>query len=321
MSARFLPLSNSVKPSSVEAPQFKWAFLMPQYWGIWFGALILYILICLPYPVIKKMGGGVAYLLKTFAKKRIAVAKQNIDLCYPEWSAERRQAVFEQNIYRTGMALFETAMGWWWPTWRVKRIGKIEGFEHVEAVLNSGKGVFGLALHNVNLELACRVIGIRHPSIAFYRKHNNPLMDYLQYHGRNRSNKYMIHKRNAKGLIKAMDQGELCLYLPDQDYGKAQSIFVPFGGVEQTATTTGTLMFASRANCVPLLISPQYSETGYLLKIYPPISYLADTKPEEALTQLNSDLLSCINEQPESYLWMHKRFKTRPESEPESLYK
>jgi len=313
--------SQSEVPKLVmQAPEFELRFLLPQFWPIWFGAAILFLLICLPYPLIQQLGKGVAFLLKTLAKKRVQVAKQNLALCYPDWSEEKRNEVFEKNMYRTGMALFETAMGWWWPHWRVRRIGKIEGFEHIQEIMRSGKGVFGLAIHNVNLELACRIIGYAHPSIAFYRKHNNPLMDYFQYHGRNRSNKYMIHKRNAKGLIRAMDQGELCLYLPDQDYGKNQSIFVPFGGVAQTATTTATLMFANRANCVPLIICPQYSNDGYTLKIYPPISYLADKDPKAALSRLNSDILNCINEQPESYLWMHKRFKTRPDNAPDSLY-
>ena len=180
--------------------------------------------------------------------------------------------------------------------------------------------MFGLALHNVNLEFACRGIGYSHPSIAFYRKHNNPLMDYFQYHGRNRANKYMIHKRNARALIEALNEGELCLYLPDQDYGRGQSVFVPFGGVEQTATTTATTMFAERADCVPLFITSQYTPTGYKIKCYPAIEYLADKNKESALAKLNQDVLEIVKEQPESYLWMHKRFKTRPESSPESLY-
>jgi len=219
------------------------------------------------------------------------------------------------------MALFETAMGWWWPSWRVKRAIEIEGTEHVEAALAGGKGVFGMALHNMNLEFACRGIGFYHPSIAFYRKHNNPLVDYLQYHGRNRSNKYMIDKRNAKALLAALDDKELCLYLPDQDYGPKQSIFVPFGGVKDTATTTATLMFIRRSHSEPMIITSQYTKRGYKIKIYPPLSELGEMEDTEALTLLNKHVDAAVKEQPESYLWMHKRFKTRPADNPESLYK
>ena len=219
------------------------------------------------------------------------------------------------------MAVYETAMGWWWPDWRVRKHGTVEGFEHVEAILAANKGVFGMALHNMNLEFACRILGLKYPSIAFYRKHNNPLMDYLQYHGRARSNKYMIHKRNARALIAALDQGELCLYLPDQDYGRNQSIFVPFAGVKETATTTATMMFIRRTNSEPLIVTSQYAEKGYKVKFYPPMPQLKELEDVPALTLLNQNIADIINEQPESYLWMHKRFKTRPDPKAPSLYK
>jgi KDO2-lipid IV(A) lauroyltransferase len=305
---------------AVMAPPFTMAFLHPRYWGVWFGAALLYLLICLPLPIIKLLAKVVAKLITWLAPKRVKVAKRNLELCYPEWSEEKRDKVLKENVFRTAMALFETGMGWWWPDWRVRRVAEVEGMENALKVMQSGKGVFGLTLHNVNLEMGCRIIGHAYPCIAFYRKHNNPLIDYMQYHGRNRSNKYMIHKRNSKALIQAMNEQEFCLYLPDQDYGKRSSLFVPFGGVAKTATTTATLMFANRANCAPLMVVSQYSKKGYKVKIGEPIDYLADKDQEQALTKLNKDVLRLVNEQPDSYLWMHKRFKTRPEDEPKSLY-
>ncbi|MBF7072139.1 LpxL/LpxP family Kdo(2)-lipid IV(A) lauroyl/palmitoleoyl acyltransferase [Glaciecola sp. MH2013] len=302
------------------APKFSWRFFLPKYWLVWIGAAILYIITWLPYPVIKLLGRGVGKLIGLLASKRVNVARRNFELVYPDWTPEQREQLVKDNLFRTGMALFETAMGWWWPTWRVRRIGEVEGLDHALKVLKSGKGVFGLVIHNVNIEICCRIIGLAHPCVAFYRKHNNPLLDYMQYHGRNRSNKYMIHKRNAKALIRALDEGEIGLYFPDQDYGKNQSVFVPFGAVEKTATTTGTLMFANRANCIPMFITPQYSEKGYKVKISAPLPYLADNQAEAALTALNKDIFALVNEQPDGYLWMHKRFKTRPDDEPASLY-
>ncbi len=306
--------------AGLKAPRFEWSFLLPKYWPVWLGAGVLYVLIWLPLPVIRMLGEGVGFLFTKLAKKRVAIARRNIELVYPNLSQLERDTLVKKNVSRAGMALFETAIGWWWPQWRICRIGEVEGFEHAEKVLRSGKGVFGLALHNMNLELACRVLGYTHPSVAFYRKHNNPLMDYFQYHGRNQSNKYMIDKRSSKVLIQALDDGELCLYLPDQDYGRAQSIFVPFGEVKDTATTTATLMFLKRAQCVPMLVTTQHSKKGCKIKIYPPIENLAELPDEEALTLLNEHILAAVNEQPESYLWMHKRFKTRPSKDMPSLY-
>lgn len=310
-----------MRSEKVVAPKFQWAFLLPKYWPTWLGIMVLYTLSWLPYFVLRWFGRGVGWLLSKLAKQRVKIAQRNIQLCFPEKSAEQQEALVKANLARAGMALFETIMGWWWPDWRVRRVGEVEGFEHVEAVLKQGKGVFGLALHNMNLELGCRVIGQKHPSIAFYRKHNNPLLDYMQYHGRNRSNKYMIHKRNSKALIDALNSHELCLYLPDQDYGRRGSLFVPFFAVEEAATTTATLMFARKADCVPLLITSQESAKGCKIKVYPPLDGFAEQEDEAALHRMNKEIEKIVAEQPESYLWMHKRFKTRPSKDAASLYK
>ncbi|MCW8091253.1 LpxL/LpxP family Kdo(2)-lipid IV(A) lauroyl/palmitoleoyl acyltransferase [Alteromonas sp. ASW11-130] len=306
--------------AAIKPPEFSLKFLLPQYWPIWFGAGVLYLITWLPLPAIRWLGARVGKLMCVVAPKRAHIARRNLELCYPTMSAEVREQLLQENIRRTGMALFETAMGWWWPSWRVKRSFHVEGFEHVENAFAEGCGVFGMALHNVNLEFACRGLGYTWPAVGFYRKHNNPLVDYMQYRGRAQSNKYLIHKRNAKDLINALDEGELCLYLPDQDYGRAQSIFVPFGGVKQTATTTATLMFIRRTKCVPMLMTSQYTSDGYKVKIYPPMPELVEMDDRDALTLLNKRIVEIIQEQPESYLWMHKRFKTRPDEHEPSLY-
>jgi KDO2-lipid IV(A) lauroyltransferase len=293
---------------------------MPKFWLTWVGIILLYSISWLPLLVLNQLAKVVAFLLKKLVKKRVNVARQNLSLTWPNLSDKELELLLNKHLHRAGMAVFETALGWWAPAWRIKRMGNIEGFEHAERILNEGKGVFGLALHNMNLEIACRILGYTYPSIAFYRKHNNPLIDYMQYHGRNRSNKYMIDKRNAKALIAALDESELCLYLPDQDYGRAQSIFVPFGAVQETATTTATLMFARRANCTPILVTSQFTKSGYKVKFYPPMQDFADKEDEIALTELNAQIEAIVLEQPESYLWMHKRFKTRPSENDPSLY-
>lgn len=306
--------------AAISAPKFKLAFLGPRYWPVWLGVLFLYLVTLLPYALIRVFGAATGWLLSKFAKSRVRVAQKNIQLCYPDMPIQQQQDLLKQNLRCAGMAIYETAMGWWWPDWRVKRHIEIEGFNYVEDVIAANKGIFTLALHNMNLEFACRGLGLTHPSIGFYRKHNNPLMDYLQYSGRARSNKYMIHKRNARGLLNALNEGELCLYLPDQDYGRTQSIFVPFAGVKDAATTTATMMFIRRAHCEPILVTSHYTRTGYKIKFYPPLRPMHTMDDEEGLALLNRHIADSVSEQPESYLWMHKRFKTRPDPNAPSHY-
>lgn len=304
----------------VQAPKFKAAFLLPKFWGTWLSIFLLYSISWLPYRVQTYVGKLFGKLLAKLAKKRIAVAKRNLQLCFPDMSEAERKKILEKNIEYAGMAILEASMGWWWPNWRVKKIAHVEGYEHVEAILKKGKGVLALAIHNMNIELGCRIAGLHQPAIAFYRKHNNPLMEYMQYHGRARSNKYMIHKRNVKGLIQALNENEVCFYLPDQDYGRNRAEFVPFFAVDKVATTTGTLLFAKEANCETVFIVSLRTDKGYTLKFVPGIENFPSGDDKEDVAAINRMVESLVKIAPEQYLWMHKRFKTRPSESDVSLY-
>ena len=305
--------------NSIHQPRFSLTFFHPKYWLIWFGLGLLFTITLLPLPVLRKLAHGNAWLLKKVAKKRVLIAQQNLALCFPDMPAAEQSQLLKKHLVTAGMGLFETAIGWWWPDWRLRRIIEVEGMEHIQSIQAQHKGVLALAIHNVNLETGCRMLGLFHKSVAFYRPHNNPLMDYVQFKGRVRSNEYLIDKRSSRALLSALDEGKVCAYLPDQDYGPRGAVFVPFFAVQKAATISATLMFARRANCIPLMVSTQVTPRGYKIKFYPPMIDFADKEDEAALTDLNQRIEQMVLEQPESYLWMHKRFKTRPQGEP-SLY-
>ena len=309
-----------MQQKKVVAPKFEWAFLSPRYWLTWLSIAILYSVSWLPYRLQLWLGKGLGQLIKVFARKRYLVAKRNLELCFPDYSPQQRDAILQANVDNAGMAVLETSMGWWWPEWRVVRKAEFEGYEHVEAILAKGKGVLIYAIHNMNLEFSIRVAGLKMPSVAFYRKHNNKLMEYIQYHGRNRSNKYMIHKRDVRGLINALNDGEVCFYLPDQDYGRNKCEFTPLFAVPEAATTTGSLLFARQANCETLFVASVRTPTGYCIKIFPGLENFPSDNDNYDVSRINRMVEQLINIAPEQYLWMHKRFKTRPNPEDPSLY-
>ena len=313
-------LESSLSIKKVVAPEFEIAFLLPKYWLTWLSVFILYSVSWFPYSVQKSIGKLLGKSLKTIAKKRYNVAKRNLELSFPDFSQERRQTILDANLDNAGMAVLETGMGWWWPTWRVTQKAEFEGYEHIEAILAKGKGVLAYAIHNMNLEFACRMAGLKYPSVVFYRKHNNRLMEYISYHGRKRSNKYMVNKRNVKGLISALDDGELCMYLPDQDYGRTKCEFTPFFAVPEVATTTGSLLFAKQANCETVFLVSIRTDNGYKIIVQPGLDNFPSGDDKYDVTRINQMIEKMIMLAPEEYLWMHKRFKTRPNTDDPSLY-
>jgi KDO2-lipid IV(A) lauroyltransferase len=304
----------------VLAPEFEWSFLLPRYWLTWFSIITLYCISWLPYKVQKIIGKGLGKLLKGLAKKRYLVAKRNLELCFPEYTEQQRQKILDKNLDNAGLAVLEAGMGWWWPDWRVARKGEVEGYELIQEIQNKGKGVLAFAIHNMNLEFGCRISGRQAPAVVFYRKHNNPLMEYMQYYGRNRANKYMIHKRNVKGLIQALNDGEFCIYLPDQDYGRKRCEFTPFFAVAETATTTGSLLFAKEANCETVFVVSLQTESGYKIKVLPGLENFPSGDDKYDVARINKRVEEMVLMAPEQYLWMHKRFKTRPNEDDPSFY-
>jgi KDO2-lipid IV(A) lauroyltransferase len=125
----------------VVAPPFSVSFFLPKYWLTWLGVLLLYIISWLPYRFQVFLGKKLGWLLGKLAKKRVAIARRNLELCFPEMDIAAREKLVKENVENAGLALLEAGMGWWWPDWRIRNIGKVEGLELVEAILARGNGL------------------------------------------------------------------------------------------------------------------------------------------------------------------------------------
>ncbi|MFC3031975.1 LpxL/LpxP family Kdo(2)-lipid IV(A) lauroyl/palmitoleoyl acyltransferase [Pseudoalteromonas fenneropenaei] len=306
----------------VTKPPFQWQFLAPKFWLTWLGVIFLYTLSWLPQSIQIGLGRLLGKLAYRLMKKRRHIATVNIRLCFPELSAQQQTQLVKENLEQTGIATFESGMAWWWPAWRLRRVyGSVQGLQHIEHIQAAGKGALLLVPHMLHLEMASRMLGVHKQGIGFYRPHNNALMEFLMTRGRLRSNEFLIGKRDVKGLLKALKDGKLCYYLPDQDYGRNRCEFVPFFAVEQTATTTGTLLFASSEYCETLSLASYRDKQGkYHLEIMPVLADFPSADSKQDVTRVNQRMEAAIAKAPEQYMWVHRRFKTRPNESDPSLY-
>ncbi|EKE70254.1 LpxL/LpxP family Kdo(2)-lipid IV(A) lauroyl/palmitoleoyl acyltransferase [Gallaecimonas xiamenensis] len=306
----------------IEAPRFRLALLHPRYWLTWLGVILMYGLSWLPYRWQLGLGKALGRTLGKLLKSRAKIAKRNLELCFPEKSQAERDALLIANFEATGVAMLETGMAWWWPQWRVKKHMQVENFHHIKEVLDQGQGVILMAMHFVTLEIGARMFGMLQPGVGFYRPHNNALMEYLQYHGRVRSNKYLVDKRDVRGMVQALREGEAVWYAPDQDYGRRRAVFVPFFEVPDAATVTATSMFAKqgRAKVVPFVQTRLADGSGYKLSFFPPLKTLPSGDDLQDTKLVNQIVAREIRKQPEQYMWVHRRFKTRPNESDPSYY-
>ncbi|WP_335342719.1 LpxL/LpxP family Kdo(2)-lipid IV(A) lauroyl/palmitoleoyl acyltransferase [Pseudidiomarina terrestris] len=306
----------------IEKPKFEARFLLPKYWLTWLAVGLLYFISWLPYKWQLAMGRGLGRLFYRFVPKRAAVARRNLELCFPDKSADEIEQLVRTNMENTGIAFFETGMAWWWPDWRIRRKLHVHGVEHLHAPLREGKGVLLLLFHFLSLEVHARLHGFIQPAVGLYRPHNNALMEFLQTRGRGRSNKYMIPRTDVRSMKQAIDQGEIAGYLPDQDYGRRRTVFAPFFAVEKTSTTTGTLLFAASKKCAVLSTTcfRRADGSGYDVTFYPEFANFPTDDPVADVTRVNKMVEFAVSQCPEQYLWVHRRFKTRPNEDDPSLY-
>ncbi len=295
-------------------PLFCKSLLHPRYWLTWLGLAILWLWVQLPYPVLLKMGRLIGQFSMRFLKRRVSIARQNLKLCFPHYTDEQIDAIVQQNFASLGMGLIETGMAWFWPDERVRKWFDVRGLENLHAACEKGRGVMVIGVHFMSLELGGRVMGLCQPMMAMYRPHNNKAMEFVQTLGRSRSNKAMIDRRNLKGMVKALKSGEAVWFAPDQDYGPKGSSFAPFFAVEHAATTNGTYTIARLAKPAILttVLIRKTDGTGYQLVIEPELEDYPVDDEQAAAAYMNRKIEHEIMRAPEQYLWLHRRFKTRP---------
>lgn len=301
--------------------QFRTAYFHPRYWLTWLGIAALYLVTLLPYPLIRRIGFTLGRLFMRIGKRRVKIAERNLELCFPDMSREARAQILQENFESTGMAVMETGMAWFWPDWRVKKIFQVEGLEHMRQAQAEQRGVLLIGVHFLTLELGARVFGMYNPGVGVYRPNDNPLVDWLQTWGRLRSNKYMIDRKDVKGMIRALRAGEIIWYAPDHDYGPRRSVFVPLFAVDKAATTTGTSILMQAADPALVAFAPIRNKdgSGYRLVISPAIQGFPMDDEVAAAAFMNRVVEKEILRAPGQYMWLHRRFKTRPEGE-SSLY-
>ena len=163
------------------APRLEPRLFHPRYWGSWLGLSLLWLLVLLPWRSQMWLGRQLGTLARKLLKSRVKIARRNLELAMPELSRDEREALLVQNFESVGCAIFEVGMAWFWPDWRMRRLMKVEGEEHVINAMEKGQGMLLLSCHFLTLELYARCFGLVRPGVGVYRPNTNPVLEYAQY--------------------------------------------------------------------------------------------------------------------------------------------
>jgi KDO2-lipid IV(A) lauroyltransferase len=284
--------------------------------------LFVGVMAALPRRMARTVGAEIGRVAYRLLGRLRSVGEQNLAMAFPEKTAEQRETIL-RTVYRNlGYQLAEFChMGRYTPK-RASRFIRYEGFQNYTRALARGKGVFVLTGHLGAWELSSFYHSLMgHGMDIVIRRLDNPLVDDFVNRIRCMHGNRVVHKDEfARGLIAAMRAGRTVGVLMDTNMTPPQGVFVPFFGV-QACTASGVARIAQRtgAAVLPGFLLFEPGERKYVLRFGEELT-LADTGDAEADAVTNTALFTKVLEgyirrYPEQWLWMHRRWKTRPEGE------
>lgn len=276
----------------------------------------LWLLRLLPLSLLAAIGNGFGLLLYGVGSERRRVCEANLERCLPQLAAKERQALARRHFQAFARTFLERAILWWGSPARIRQLVRIEGREHFEAV--RGGPLILLVPHFVGLDMGWTRLALEFDMVSIYSRQNNEVFNAVLLAGRKRFGEptLLARQHGVRPALRAMQAGRPFYYLPDMDYGQRDTIFVPFFGVN-AATITGVSRLArlAGARVLPCVTRMWPGGEGYSVRFlpawenYPGASIEADTR------RMNAFVEEQVREMPEQYLWVHKRFKTRPPGE------
>jgi KDO2-lipid IV(A) lauroyltransferase len=280
-------------------------------------------------PLRVRMGLGwlLGHATPILVRRRARIVARNLELCFPDLSEAERKRLFTLHFRALAQTMVDRGILWFGSPQDVESLVETKGLDHLLYFRNRRLPVMMLAPHFVGLDAAASRLTLIGPEGGtLYTPQRDPDVDALVRLGRARFHKvHLISRREGiRGLVRVIKNNLPIYYLPDMDFGHKGAVFVPFFGMP-TATQTSTAQLARQFNLpvVPILSGWNPKTGRYCVEVLPPLSNFPgkDTTLEQDTAHLNELLESWIRKDPSQYYWVHRRFKTRPDGQPDPYSK
>ena len=278
----------------------------------------LYLIQLLPFAAIQKLADAIGSLAYYAVAPRRRIGEINLRLCFPELSEKQRKTLLKRHFHHMAKLILEYGLYWYGSAERLKSLVHYQDKHHLDNELAAGNKVILLYPHFTAFELAVYALNQDVPLTSMYSHQKNPVLDQQILRGRHRYNNVFLIGRTEglRAIIKQLRKSDApFLYLPDQDFGRNDSIFVNFFGIP-TATITGLSRIAgmTKAKVIPA-IPTRNADNTVTLRFYPAWEDFPSDDVAADTQRMNDFIEARARENPEQYFWLHKRFKTRPEGE------
>jgi len=297
-----------------------YTFWHPRFWSAWSFYLTLRLTATLPLRLALALYRGVGRILYRASSRQRRIVQRNLDLCFPDLSAEERERLARRYFESLGMSLAECAFAWFASDRRLAGRFTITGLEHLRRALERGKGVILYTGHFTTLEICGRPLKLATPLFACMFSHrSNDLLDEVQRRGRLREAHEAFPSDNVRAMIRSLQRNAAVWYAPDQIHREGE--LIPFfDELAMTNVATSKLARLTGAVVLPFAFRRVAPEGRYELELRAPLDDFPTHDPVEDTRRLVRHLEDFIRSAPEQYQWMHRRFKDRPPPLPD-LYR
>jgi Kdo2-lipid IVA lauroyltransferase/acyltransferase len=286
----------------------------PAYWPTWLGLGLMRVITLLPLPVLWVLGSMLGAFVYLFPSKIKNVALTNVGLCFPEIGKKGQCHLVRRHFRSLGVSILCYGLGWWASASRLNRLMKARERHFYDDSVASGRNIIVFAPHFLALDITGIWLSSERGMISMYRESRNRLLDRMLRRRSRFGGIIFERKSNLKALIRKIREGRPFYYLPDQDPGGAEGVFVPFFGVP-AATVTALSRIAKMTDAV---VIPCYNRIlpwgrGFEVRFEEPLCDFPSEDPEKDARRMNEEVERAVRQNPEQYLWGYRRFKTRPE--------
>lgn len=288
----------------------------PVAWPAWIIIAIAWCFARLPISWVFATGRAAGFLLHHFAAERRRIARINLRLCFPGKDPAEIEVLLRKNFVHTALGAIEVMLPWLNPGRDLTSRIDVHGLQHYEAALARGRGVVVLAAHFTVMDVISAPLAALGTFDVMYRYNKNPAWEWLQLNGRRRYFDGVIEREETRQVLKRLRAGRAIWYAVDQDYGRRHSVFAPFFGVP--AATIVAVSRVARLNHSEVLFmttARDLERQRWSITFHPALGNFPGNDELTDATRINGLIEGFIRERPEQYLWMHRRFKTRPEGE------
>lgn len=284
-----------------------------RWWPTWGLVAALAVAGRLPWRVRLWVGRALGRVMRLSMLRRRRIAEANLAYCFDGMSQCWRDRVLRGHFRELGIAVLETAAAWSLPGDRLDPMLRVRGFENLDRALEGGRGVLMVTAHLTSMEMAMQLLSRRRGGYAIYRRNKNPVLDRIIHSGRSRHGARLFDREDMRTLLSALRDNQVVWFSPDQDHGLTQGAFVDFfGKPAATVTTTARIAARTGAAVVPLVYRRLPGCGGYDVQLLPALEGFPGDDLVTATRRLNQFMEQQVILAPDQYLWVHRRFKTRP---------